>query len=65
MLAALSGWMTDAELILASQRDPARFRELYDRLADDVLAYRQGCAILAGGEPDGADAVIADVFVKR
>ena len=31
--------MTDAELILASQRDPARFRELYDRLADDVLAY--------------------------
>jgi RNA polymerase sigma-70 factor (ECF subfamily) len=31
--------MTDAELIVASQRDPARFRELYDRLADDVLAY--------------------------
>ena len=31
--------VTDAELILASRRDPARFRELYDRLADDVLAY--------------------------
>jgi hypothetical protein len=27
--------------------------------------YRQGCAILAGAQPDGADAVIADVFVKR
>jgi RNA polymerase sigma-70 factor (ECF subfamily) len=31
--------MTDAELILASRRDPAKFRELYDRLADDLLAY--------------------------
>lgn len=31
--------MTDAELILASQTDPTRFRELYDRLADDLLAY--------------------------
>jgi hypothetical protein len=27
--------------------------------------YRQGCAIRADGQPDGADAVIADVFVKR
>lgn len=31
--------MTDAELILASCSDPAQFRELYDRHADDVLAY--------------------------
>ncbi len=31
--------MTDAELILASRSDPAKFRELYDRLADDLLAY--------------------------
>jgi len=31
--------MTDAELILASRDDPAVFRELYDRLADDVLVY--------------------------
>jgi RNA polymerase sigma-70 factor (ECF subfamily) len=31
--------MTDAELILASREDPARFRELYDRLAEDLLAY--------------------------
>lgn len=31
--------MTDAELIVASRHDPAKFRELYDRLADDVLAY--------------------------
>jgi RNA polymerase sigma-70 factor (ECF subfamily) len=31
--------MTDAELILASRRDPAKFRELYDRLAEDLLAY--------------------------
>ena len=31
--------MTEAELILASRDDPARFRELYDRLADDLLAY--------------------------
>jgi RNA polymerase sigma-70 factor (ECF subfamily) len=31
--------MTDAELILASRRDPAKFRALYDRLAEDLLAY--------------------------
>lgn len=33
------GVMTDAQLIVASRRDPARFRELYDRLAEDLLAY--------------------------
>jgi hypothetical protein len=27
--------------------------------------YLQGCAILAGAEPDGADAVVVDVFLKR
>jgi len=31
--------MNDAELIVASRDDPARFRELYDRLAEDLLAY--------------------------
>ena len=31
--------MTDAELLLASRRDPAAFRELYDRWADRLLAY--------------------------
>jgi RNA polymerase sigma-70 factor (ECF subfamily) len=31
--------MTDAELIVASRRDPTRFRELYDRRAEDLLAY--------------------------
>lgn len=31
--------MTDAELILGSRDDPALFRQLYDRLADDLLAY--------------------------
>jgi RNA polymerase sigma-70 factor (ECF subfamily) len=31
--------MTDAELIVAARDEPALFRELYDRLADDVLAY--------------------------
>ena len=31
--------MTDAELIVASRRDPAAFRELYDRWAERLLAY--------------------------
>jgi RNA polymerase sigma factor (sigma-70 family) len=31
--------VTDAELILASRRDPLAFRELYDRWADRLLAY--------------------------
>jgi RNA polymerase sigma-70 factor (ECF subfamily) len=31
--------VNDAELILASRSDPAKFRELYDRLAEDLLAY--------------------------
>jgi RNA polymerase sigma-70 factor, ECF subfamily len=30
---------TDAELIIASRRDPAAFRELYDRWADQLLGY--------------------------
>jgi RNA polymerase sigma factor (sigma-70 family) len=35
--------VTDAELIVASRRDPAAFRELYDRWADTLLArfYRR------------------------
>jgi RNA polymerase sigma-70 factor, ECF subfamily len=31
--------VTDAELIVASRRDPAAFRELYDRWAERLLAY--------------------------
>jgi RNA polymerase sigma-70 factor (ECF subfamily) len=31
--------MTDAELIVASRRDPHAFRELYDRWGDKLLAY--------------------------
>ena len=31
--------MTDAELLVASQHDPAAFRELYDRWAERLLAY--------------------------
>jgi hypothetical protein len=41
---------------------------LHGALDDDDgrwTRYRQGCAVLAGGQPDGPDAVIADVFVKR
>lgn len=30
---------SDAELILASQRDPKAFRELYDRWAEQLLGY--------------------------
>lgn len=31
--------MTDAELIVASRGDPRAFRQLYDRRADELLAY--------------------------
>jgi DNA-directed RNA polymerase specialized sigma24 family protein len=31
--------ITDAELIIASRRDPQAFRELYDRWPDRLLAY--------------------------
>ncbi len=31
--------MTDAELIVASRDDPRAFRQLYDRRADELLAY--------------------------
>lgn len=31
--------MTDAELIVASREDPRAFRRLYDRRADELLAY--------------------------
>jgi hypothetical protein len=31
--------MTDAELIIASRRDPRAFRALYDRWAERLLAY--------------------------
>lgn len=31
--------LSDAELIVASQSDPARFRAVYDRWAEPILAY--------------------------
>jgi RNA polymerase sigma-70 factor, ECF subfamily len=50
--------MTDAELILASQREPTRFRELYDRLADDVLAYLYRRVM----DPEVAADLVAETF---
>jgi RNA polymerase sigma-70 factor (ECF subfamily) len=50
--------MTDAELILASRRDPARFRELYDRLADDLLAYFYRRVL----DPEVAADLLAETF---
>lgn len=50
--------MTDAELIIASRRDPARFRELYDRLADDVLAYFYRRVL----DPEVAADLLAETF---
>jgi RNA polymerase sigma-70 factor (ECF subfamily) len=50
--------MTDAELILASRRDPTRFRELYDRLADDLLAYFYRRVL----DPEVAADLLAETF---
>jgi RNA polymerase sigma-70 factor (ECF subfamily) len=50
--------MTEAELILASRNDPARFRELYDRLADDLLAYFYRRVL----DPEVAADLLAETF---
>jgi RNA polymerase sigma-70 factor (ECF subfamily) len=50
--------MTDAELILASRRDPAKFRVLYDRLADDLLAYFYRRVL----DPEVAADLLAETF---
>jgi RNA polymerase sigma-70 factor (ECF subfamily) len=50
--------MTDAELILASRRDPTKFRDLYDRLADDLLAYFYRRVL----DPEVAADLLAETF---
>lgn len=57
--------MTDAELILASCRDPAKFRELYDRLADDLLAYFYRRVLDAEVAADLLAETFAVAFEKR
>ena len=50
--------MTDAELIVASRRDPRAFRELYDRWADKLLAYFYRRVL----DPDVAADLLAETF---
>jgi RNA polymerase sigma-70 factor, ECF subfamily len=50
--------MTDAELIVASREDPSVFRELYDRRADDLLAYFY-CRVR---DPEVAADLLAETF---
>ena len=50
--------MTDAELIVASRRDPAAFRELYDRWADKLLAYFYRRVL----DPEVAADLLAETF---
>lgn len=57
--------MTDAELIAASRRDPTRFRELYDRRADDVLAYFYGRVLDAEVAADLLAETFAVAFERR
>ena len=47
--------MRDAELIIASRRDPAAFRELYDRWAERLLAYFYRRVL----DPEAAAALLA------
>jgi RNA polymerase sigma-70 factor (ECF subfamily) len=49
---------TDAELIVASRRDPAAFRELYDRWADRLLAYFYRRVL----DPEVAADLLAETF---
>ena len=50
--------MTDTELIIASRSDPAKFRELYDRLADDLLGYFYRRVL----DPEVAADLLAETF---
>ena len=59
------GVMNDTELILASRSDPAKFRELYDRLADDVLAYFYRRVLDAEVAADLLAETFAVAFEKR
>jgi RNA polymerase sigma-70 factor, ECF subfamily len=49
---------TDAELLIASRRDPAAFRELYDRWADRLLAYFYRRVL----DPEVAADLLAETF---
>ena len=50
--------ISDAELILASRQDPQAFRELYDRRADDLLAYFYRRVL----DPEVAADLLAETF---
>jgi RNA polymerase sigma-70 factor (ECF subfamily) len=50
--------VTDAELIVASRRDPRAFRELYDRWADKLLAYFYRRVL----DPEVAADLLAETF---
>jgi RNA polymerase sigma-70 factor (ECF subfamily) len=50
--------MTDAELIVASRRDPRAFRELYDRWAEKLLAYFYRRVL----DPEVAADLLAETF---
>ena len=54
----MPGTPTDAELIIASRRDPAAFRELYDRWADPLLAYFYRRVL----DPEVAADLLAETF---
>jgi RNA polymerase sigma-70 factor (ECF subfamily) len=49
---------TDAQLLTASRRDPAAFRELYDRWADRLLAYFYRRVL----DPEVAADLLAETF---
>jgi RNA polymerase sigma-70 factor (ECF subfamily) len=49
---------TDAELLIDSRRDPAAFRELYDRWADRLLAYFYRRVL----DPEVAADLLAETF---
>jgi RNA polymerase sigma factor (sigma-70 family) len=49
---------TDAELIVAARDDPAAFRELYDRWAEQMLAYFQRRVL----DPEVAADLLAETF---
>src|SRR5437763_14822740 len=50
--------MNDAELILASREEPRLFRELYDRWADELLAYFYRRVL----DPEVAADLLAETF---
>ena len=49
---------SDAELLLASRQDPRAFRELYDRWAEELLAYFYRRVL----DPDVAADLLAETF---